>query len=127
MDEKILAEREKSMDETKIKELVSEKILGNIPDNAIQTVLRRVLFSEDNLIDWQDFYRQMEEQMPELLAGKKLKEQEIVAKIKWDELRDDDKEEPHECDNKPSSFRDLSLDELLYLREHQELLKFKEQ
>lgn len=49
-----------------IKELVDKKLLKNIKDYAIQTVLRRVLFYDKNQIDWQDFYKQMLEQMPEL-------------------------------------------------------------
>ena len=49
-----------------IKELVSTKLLKNIKDYAVQTVLRRVLFYDKNQIDWQDFYKQILEQMPEL-------------------------------------------------------------
>ena len=49
-----------------IKELVSTKLLKNIKDYAIQTVLIRVLFYDKNQIDWQDFYKQILEQMPEL-------------------------------------------------------------
>lgn len=49
-----------------IKELVSTKLLKNIKDYAVQTVLRRVLFYDKNQMDWQDFYKQMLEQMPEL-------------------------------------------------------------
>lgn len=49
-----------------IKELVSTKLLKNIKDYAVQTVLRRVLFYDKNQIDWQDFYKQILEQMPEM-------------------------------------------------------------
>ena len=56
---------EQTLSEDKIKELVSTKLLKNIPDYAIQTVLRRVLFSADNNIDWTDFYKQIKEQCPE--------------------------------------------------------------
>lgn len=49
-----------------IKELVDKKLLKNINDYAIQTILRRVLFYDKNQIDWQDFYKQILEQMPEL-------------------------------------------------------------
>ena len=62
------------MTEQEIKILVSTKLLKNIPDYAAQTVLRRVLFYENNSIDWQDFYKQIIEQMPEL--------------TKWEEYHD---------------------------------------
>lgn len=52
-----------------IKDFVDEKFLKSISDYAAQTVLRRVLFDETrNRIDWQDFYMQIKEQMPELIA-----------------------------------------------------------
>ncbi len=54
------------MTDQEIKELVSKKLLKNISDYAVQTVLRRVLFYDKNSIDWQDFYNQISEQMPEL-------------------------------------------------------------
>jgi hypothetical protein len=54
------------MTEQDIKEFVSTKFLGKIPDYAIQTVLRRVLYYKENSIDWEDFYQQIVEQMPEL-------------------------------------------------------------
>lgn len=53
------------MTDSEIKILVSKKLLKNINDYALQTVLRRVLFFEENKIDWQDFYEQIKEQMPE--------------------------------------------------------------
>ena len=54
------------MTDKEIKELVSTKLLRNISDYAIQTVLRRVLYNDKNHIDWQDFYENMKQQMPEL-------------------------------------------------------------
>ena len=54
------------MTEQDIKEFVSTEFLGKIPDYAIQTVLRRVLYYKENSIDWKDFYQQIIEQMPEL-------------------------------------------------------------
>lgn len=54
------------MTEQEIKEFVSTEFLGKIPDYAIQTVLRRVLYHKENSIDWKDFYQQIIEQMPEL-------------------------------------------------------------
>ena len=54
------------MTDSEIKELVDTKLLRNISDYAIQTVLRRVLYYDKNHIDWQDFYKNMKQQMPEL-------------------------------------------------------------
>ncbi len=54
------------MTDQEIKELVSLEVLRNIPDHAIQTILRRVIYHDNNQIDWQDFYQQIIEQMPEL-------------------------------------------------------------
>lgn len=55
------------MSDEEIKELVSHKFLKYIKeDYAVQTVLRRVLFDPNNKIDWQDFYEQIIDQMPEL-------------------------------------------------------------
>lgn len=49
-----------------------------------------------------------------------LKDQEILKKI---ERTPKDNNEPHECDNKPSPFRNLTLEELEYLQAHPTLLK----
>lgn len=54
-----------------IKELVDKNVLKNINDYAVQTILRRVLFYDKNQIDWQDFYKQILEQMPELILEDK--------------------------------------------------------
>lgn len=54
------------MTEQDIKEFVSAKFLGKIPDYAIQIVLRKVLYHKENSIDWEDFYQQIMKQMPEL-------------------------------------------------------------
>ena len=54
------------MTDEEIKELVSTKFLKGIPDYAVQTVLRRVLYDKNNKIDWQDFYEQIVDQMPEM-------------------------------------------------------------
>ena len=53
------------MTEQEIKAFVSKEFLKGIPDYAIQTVLRRVLYDKNNRIDWQDFYEQILYQMPE--------------------------------------------------------------
>lgn len=54
------------MNEMEIKEFVSETFLTHISDYAIQTILRRVLYYNKNIIDWNDFYEQIITQMPEL-------------------------------------------------------------
>ena len=54
------------MTEQEIKEFVSTEFLEKIPDYAIQTVLRKVLYCKENSIDWKGFYQQIMEQMPEL-------------------------------------------------------------
>ena len=48
-----------------VKEFVSKKLLKSIPDAAVETIFRRVLFYNKNKIDWQDFYENICEQMPE--------------------------------------------------------------
>lgn len=53
------------MTDENIKELISKKVLKGIPDYGLQTVLRRVLFDKNNRIDWQDFYKEIKEQMSE--------------------------------------------------------------
>lgn len=53
------------MSDEEIKEFVSKEFLKGIHDYAIQTVLRRVLYKKDANIDWQDFYENILEQMPE--------------------------------------------------------------
>ena len=54
------------MNEKEIKEFVSSVFLNYISDYAVQTVLRRVLYYNKNIIDWKDFYTQIITQMPEL-------------------------------------------------------------
>ena len=54
------------MTEQEIKEFVSTEFLNKIQDYSIQIVLRRVLYYKENNVDWQDFYQQIIEQMPEL-------------------------------------------------------------
>ena len=54
--------------EQEIKEYISKVFLKNVSDPAVQTVLRRVLFYDKNLIDWDDFLEQIKEQMPETLT-----------------------------------------------------------
>ena len=55
------------MTDNQIKEFISAEILNSnkISDYALETVLRRVLFYDKNNIDWQDFYQQIVQQMPE--------------------------------------------------------------
>ena len=53
------------MTDQKVKELLSIK-MKNIKDAGLQTALRRILYSTNNKIDWQDAYRVMLHDMPEL-------------------------------------------------------------
>lgn len=55
------------MTDNQIKDFISTEILNSkkISDYALETVLRRVLFYDKNNIDWQDFYQQIIQQMPE--------------------------------------------------------------
>ena len=48
-----------------IKNMISTKLLRQIDNYPLQTVLRRVLYYNVNKIDWQDYYQQILEQMPE--------------------------------------------------------------
>ena len=55
------------MTDNQIKDFIDTKILNSnkISDYALETVLRRVLYYDKNVIDWQDFYQQIIQQMPE--------------------------------------------------------------
>ena len=53
------------MTENEIKDFISEIVLKKITDYGLQTALRRTLFYDKNIIDWQDFYEQIVSQMPE--------------------------------------------------------------
>lgn len=55
------------MTDNQIKEFIDTEILNSrkISDYALETVLRRVLYYDKNVIDWQDFYQQIIQQMPE--------------------------------------------------------------
>lgn len=60
------------MTEQEIKEFISRIVLKTIPDAGLQTALRRVLYDNNNKIDWFDFYEQVLDQMPEYaLKGEK--------------------------------------------------------
>lgn len=63
-----------TLTEEEIKEMVSVKLLKNISDYPTQTVLRRVLYYDNNSIDWKDFYEQIITQMPELKGYRPRKE-----------------------------------------------------
>ena len=54
------------MTDQEIKIFVSKNILNNIKDQAIQNIIRRVLFNDKNKISWQHFYTVVVDQMPEL-------------------------------------------------------------
>ena len=63
-----------TLTEDEIKEMVADKLLKNISDYPTQTVLRRVLYGDNNWIDWRDFYKQIITQMPELKGYRPRKE-----------------------------------------------------
>ena len=52
--------------ETEIKLLLSMEILPNIKDKSIECVLRHILFSDNNNIDWNEALDIVCEYMPEL-------------------------------------------------------------
>ena len=52
--------------ETEIKLLLSTKILPSIKDKSIECVLRHILFSDNNNIDWSEVLDIVCEYMPEL-------------------------------------------------------------
>ena len=84
-----------SMTEQEIKEFVSKEFLKNIEDYAVQTVLRRVLYYKGNNIDWQDFYQQILEQMPEY--SKRGSNQSINSSVSLANVTDEQKEYVYRC------------------------------
>lgn len=84
-----------SMTEQEIKEFVSKEFLKNIEDYAVQTVLRRVLYYKGNNIDWQDFYQQILEQMPEY--SKQGSNQSINSSVSFANVTDEQKEYVYRC------------------------------
>lgn len=55
-----------NMDRQKIMEIISVEILKKIPDQSASKVLREILFSTDNKIDWNKAGNSIIENMPEL-------------------------------------------------------------
>lgn len=66
------------MTDEQIKELISKEVLKGIPDYGLQTVLRRVLFDTRNHIDWQEFFKDIKEQMPEYDKENGIKDKEAI-------------------------------------------------
>lgn len=54
------------MTDQEIKVFVAKHVLNNIKDQAVQNIIRRVLFNDKNKISWQHFYTVVVDQMPEL-------------------------------------------------------------
>lgn len=52
--------------ETEIQLLLSREILPNIKDKSTECVLRHILFSDNNNIDWNEVLNIVREYMPEL-------------------------------------------------------------
>ena len=63
------------MTDQEIRVLLSTKVL-NLQDKAAEFVIRKILFSEKNKIDWQNAYKVALKFMPELV-----KETEYVFKL----------------------------------------------
>lgn len=86
------------MTEQEIKEFVSTKFLKNIEDYAVQTVLRRVLYYKGNSIDWQDFYQQILEQMPEYAKrGASNTDQPVNSSVSLADVTDEQKQYVYKC------------------------------
>lgn len=54
------------MREQEVKEIISVEILKRMSDQSAADVLRKILFSEDNKIDWEKAGFSIIENMPEL-------------------------------------------------------------
>jgi hypothetical protein len=52
--------------DTDIQRLLSRKIIGQIKDKSIQQVLRQILFSNKNMISWQQALEVICQEIPEL-------------------------------------------------------------
>lgn len=50
-----------------IKEKLSKKVLSQIQDKSVQNIIRSIIFSEDNNIDWGKVEETINYFMPELL------------------------------------------------------------
>ena len=54
------------MDEQKIKGMLNVEILNRMEDGSASSVLKNILFSDKNIIDWNEAYELMIAFMPEL-------------------------------------------------------------
>lgn len=54
------------MDENKIKGMLNVEILNRMNDGSASAVLKNILFSDKNNIDWNEAYKLMMAFMPEL-------------------------------------------------------------
>lgn len=58
--------REEFLDKNKVRKMINVEILNRMNDGSAASVLRKILFSEENKIDWDEVYIHMMEFMPEL-------------------------------------------------------------
>lgn len=58
------------MTDQEVKILISRYVLGGMQDQAIEDTLRYILFGTHNQIDWQEAYKVMITNMPELSKAK---------------------------------------------------------
>ena len=57
------------LDQTEIQEIqsvISQKVLKGIQDKSIETILRKIIFNPNNVIDWDSAIETVYENMPEL-------------------------------------------------------------
>lgn len=52
-----------------IQKQLSREVIGQIKDDSIKSILRRILFDDKQKIDWNKVYEIMIEEMPELKLG----------------------------------------------------------
>jgi len=57
------------LDKTEIQEIqsiISQKVLKSIQDKSIETILRKIIFNTNNMIDWDAAIGEVYENMPEI-------------------------------------------------------------
>jgi hypothetical protein len=59
--DKIITEQEQ-----KVKELISTKVLTQITDKSVETIIRRIIFDSENTINWDKAEYNVLSWMPEL-------------------------------------------------------------
>jgi hypothetical protein len=56
------------MNEGVIRSLISLYVIGQIQDGSIQSVIRQIIFDDNNIIDWDKALTILKEQMPEMIS-----------------------------------------------------------